>query len=538
MEYDTLLPPEKYISEFERLYESIEAHDFTDHYSKTTDMTIAICSRLKYFYIFHYRELTVDEIISLFDLLAIYYNRLPLYDNDNPDEYLYNKHDIACQRRSSFSSVGLGYIDWRYQLDIRGLYPIRPKQYIALKRELVRKLSWYNSGITDEGFANDIRRRIAVADRLHINVTNHPLNMLYGMVHTYNTYTADKWDTFRDEVKKYKTVLVTPDELDDRTNWIGVSSPNTTHNLLNGTYKEKDEEHRVYDIISADNVDLFAKYITDKWVPIWKRWEKHPYDKYDCPQRYETNVLESIGDLINEKCAIEITKWTINNGYKELCNYIHPINGISIYPEIYDLIIDVPVDDLEEKYPGDERDTSSFHSTMIVERDHQRRYKRRMDTHKWFRDIKETPFNTVHEFLVLLLDIRAGYLKPLKLIDFSKLHAELEQLSTGSYKNLKEFHRHHKNELEYIIKSPETIIRNNYTKQLSYMNPSIALYVHYILAQNGVFDGVSFYKIFSRYKLHEYRSKRRYDEFKDEKQYRHMAPGNIWEIAREFSDDD
>lgn len=537
MEYVTLLPPEKYISEFERLYESIETHDFTDHYSKTTDMIIAICSRLKYFYIFHYRELTIEETISLFDLLAIYYNRLPLYDNDNPDEYLYNKHDIACQRRSSFSSVGLGYIDWRYQLDIRGLYPIRPKQYIALKRELVRKLSWYDSGITDEGFANDIRRRIEIADRLHIDVTNHPLNMLYGMVHTYNTYTADKWDTFRDEVKKYKTVLVTPDELDDRTDWIGVGSPDMTRNLLDGTYKEKDEEHRLYDIISADNVDLFAKYITDKWVPIWKRWEKHPYDKYDCPQRYETNVLESIGDLINEKCAIEITKWTINNGYKELCNYIHPINGISIYPEIYDLIIDVPVDDLEEKYPGDERDTSSFHSMAIVERDHQLRYKRRMDTHKWFRDIKETPFDTIHEFLVLLLDVRAGYLKPLKSIDFSKLHTELEQLSTGSYKNLKEFHRHHKNELEYLTNSPETIIRNNYTKQLSFMNPSIALYVHYILAQNGVFEGISFYKLFSRYKLHEYRSKHRYEEFKDEKQYHHMAPGNIWEIAREFSDD-
>lgn len=536
MDRFTLLPPEKYISEFERLYDSIEAHDFTDHYSKTTDMTIAICSRLKYFYIFHYRELTIDETISLFNLLAAYYNRLPLYDSANPDEYVYNKHDIACQRRYSFTSVGLGYIDWRFQLDIRGLYPIRPKQYIALKRELVRKLEWYKSGVTYEGFANDIRRRTEIAERLHINATNHPLNMVYGMVHTYTTYTADQWDTFDDDVKKYKTVLVTPDELDNRASWIGIALPDMTRNLLNGSYKEKDEEHKLYDIISADNVELFAKYITNKWVPIWDRWEKHPYNNF--PQRYETNKLESIGDLINEKCAIEIAKWTISNGYKELYNYIHPTNGISIYPEIYDLIIDVPVDDLEEKYPGDERETYSFHSTGITERDHQRRYKKRMEMHKLFQDIEETPFDTIHEFLVLLFDVRVGYLKPLKSFDFRKLHAELEQLSTGSYKNLKEFYRYREgNALEYFISSPETIIRNNYTKQLGLMNPSIALYVHYILAQNGVFEGLSFYKLFARYKLHEYRSKDRFEEFKKYKQYRHMDTGNIWDIAHEFSDD-
>ena len=168
-----LLPSERYISEFERLYESIEAHDYTDHYSKTTDMTIAICSRLKYFYIFHYRELSIEETDQLFDLLTTYYNRLPLYGNatknvmvsqrnysDYPEEYIYNQHDIACQRRSSFIAVGFGYIDWRFQLDIRGLYPIRTKQYIALKREIARKLNDRCSPLSHEGFANDIRRRI------------------------------------------------------------------------------------------------------------------------------------------------------------------------------------------------------------------------------------------------------------------------------------------------------------------------------------------------------------------------------------------
>jgi hypothetical protein len=118
------------------------------------------------------------------------------------------------------------------------------------------------------------------------------------------------------------------------------------------------------------------------------------------------------------------------------------------------------------------------------------------------------------------------------------LHAELEQLSTGSYKNLKEFHKYRDgNELEYLIDSPENIIRRNYMKQLCYMNPSIALYVHYVLAQNGVFEGISFHRIFSRYKLHEYRSKHRYEEFKDGARYHRMSPGNIWEKAHEFSDD-
>ena len=536
MDFPTLLPPERYIVELECLYESIEAHDYTDRYSKTTDMTIAICSRLKYFYIFHYRELTVDETMSLFNLLAIYYNRLPLYDNDNPDEYLYNKHDIACQRRATFSSVGLGYIDWRYQLDIRGLYPIRTKQYIALKRELVRKLSWYKSGITYEGFANDIRRRMEIADRLHINATNHPLNMLYEKAHKYDVYTADQWDTFSDGVKEYKTILVTPDELDNRTEWIGIASPDKARDLLNGTYKESDEEHKLYDVISADNVDAFAKYIVEKWVPIWDRWEKHPYDRYDCPQRDETNVLESIGDLINEKCAIEITKWAINNGYKELYNYIHPINGISIYPEIYDIIVDVPVDDLHEKYQEDERYTDSFHSMAIVDREYQRSHKPPTDEQSC--DSKEAPFDTIHDFLALLSYVREGYLKPLKSFNFGKLHIELKQLSTGPYKNLKEFYTcRDENRLKYLISSPETIIRNNCTKQLALMNSSIALYVHYILSQNGVFEGLSFDKIFSRYQLHERRSEERYERLKAEKQYSHMCLGKIWKIAYEFSDD-
>lgn len=529
MDFPTLLPPEKYIAELECLYESIEAHDYTDRYSKTTDMTIAICSRLKYFYIFHYRELTVDEIISLFDLLAVYYNRLPLYDNDNPDEYLYNKHDIACQRRYSFSCVGLGYIDWRYQLDIRGLYPIRPKQYIALKRELVRKLAWYKSGITYEGFANDVRRRMEIADKLHIAVTNHPLNMLYKKVYICDTYTADQWDTFDDKVKKYKTILVTPDELDKRTEWIGIASPDKTRDLLNGSYKESNEEHKLYDVISADNVDAFAKYIAEKCVPIWNLWRKNSYDYW--PRRKDTNKLESIGDLINEKCAIEITKWTINNGYKELCNYIHPTNGISIYPAIYDIIIDVPMDDLHKKFGGDERDTSSFHSMAIVECDYQRRHEQHVDS-------KEAPFDTIHDFLALLSYVREGYLKPLKSFDFGKLHTELKQLSTGPYKNLKEFYTcRDENRLKYLISSPETIIRNNCTKQLALMNSSIALYVHYILSQNGVFEGLSFDKLFSRYQLHEHRSEERYEQFKADKQYSHMCSGDIWSIAHEFSDD-
>ena len=101
MNYPTLLPPERYIAEFEQLYESIEAHDYTDRYSKTTDMTIAICSRLKYFYIFHYRELSLDETDQLFALLAVYYNRLPLYGNGTKNTISTQYNDNPCRQMAA-----------------------------------------------------------------------------------------------------------------------------------------------------------------------------------------------------------------------------------------------------------------------------------------------------------------------------------------------------------------------------------------------------------------------------------------------------
>lgn len=520
MDYLTLLPPERYITEFERLYESIEAHDYTDRYSKTTDMTIAICSRLKYFYIFHYRELSLDETDQLFDLLAIYYKRLPLYGNDtkntmdtkhNDDlkEYIYNQHDIACQRRTSFASLGFGYIDWRFQLDIRGLYPIRTRQYIALKREIAKKLSERCSPLTQEGFANDIRRRIEITKRLDKD-PDHPLNRIY--VHHSNKYTCtiDQLASI-DESERSKYHIIEPGEIDNRATWFGAPNIHLTEAMIRGDYRAQ-EGYNLYDIIARDDVDAFANYIERKWVPIWNKWEHPEHDKHWKIDRCDADELDAIGDRINETRAIGITKWAIANGHKVLYSHIHPHGGVCLYREIYDLVADLPIYELWTGENIEERDLPSFHSTAVIRTIFERnidKYRKRVG--KSYSPGKPDPIKSFEWLEHTLIWVRSGVLSALDTVDYKQLHKDLLSITNGDYKSLSCYTRTKFSNGDYkligfkfdpLIADPFTIIRLPYTQQLGFMSASIALYVHHKLVINGVLDGVSLYKAYARYRLH------------------------------------
>ena len=548
MDYFTLLPSERYISEFERLYESIEAHDYTDRYSKTTDMTIAVCSRLKYFYIFHYRELSLDETDQLFALLATYYKRLPLYGNaiedstrsikatgypkdddrydhrynDDPEEYIYNQHDIACQRRSSFSTIGFGYTDWRFQLDIRGLYPIRTKQYVALKREIAKKLRDRSSPLTHEGFANDIRRRMETAKRLG-KEPDHPLNRFYGMYCNECARTIDQLATI-DESERHKYQLIEPGEIDNHAKWFAVPNIPLTEAMIRGDYRAQ-EGHNIYDIIANDDVSAFAEYIERKWVPIWSTWKDPARDKHWEIDREDADELDAIGDRINETRAINITKWAINNGHKILYSHIHPHGGICLYLEIYELVADLPVCDLWTGEFLEERDLQDFHSTAVIRTIFERFVvSRREKVGGFYSPGKPDPIKSVEWLDRTLIWVRSGVLSALNTIDYKKLNEDLLTITNGDYKRLSWYTRtKYSNggdklvgfEFDSLIADPFTIIRLPYTQQLGFMSASIALYVHYKLALNGVLDGVSLYKAYARYRLH-------YKHERDRANYNHF----------------
>ena len=520
MNYPTLLPPERYIAEFEQLYESIEAHDYTDRYSKTTDMTIAICSRLKYFYIFHYRELSLDETDQLFALLAVYYNRLPLYGNgtkntistqynDNPDEYIYNQHDIACQRRTSFSLIGFGYTDWRFQLDIRGLYPIRTKQYVALKREIAKKLRDRSSPLTHEGFANDIRRRIEIAKRLG-KEPDHPLNRFYKYHSNKYACTIDQLESI-DESERSKYHIIEPGEIDNHADWFAVPNIPLTEAMIRGDYRAQ-EGHNLYDIIANDDVDAFAEYIERKWVPIWSKWKHIAYDKQRKIERWDADELDAIGDRINETRAINITKWAIANGHKILYSHIHPSSGVCLYPEIYELVVDLPIHKLWTGEFLEERGLSDFHSIAVMRSIFERSVNNdREDIGEFCSPGKPYPIKSVEWFEHILIWVRNGVLSALNTVDYKKLNEDLLSITNGDYKRLHWYIRtkysNRNKELigfrfDSLIADPFTIIRLPYTQQLGYMSASIALYVHHKLAINGVLDGVSLYKAYARYRLH------------------------------------
>ena len=552
MEYDTLLPPEKYITEFEQLYESIEAHDYTDRYSKTTDMTIAICSRLKYFYIFHYRELSLDETDQLFNLLAVYYKRLPLYGNvtedmteesarntkatgypkdddrygycfkDDPDEYIYNQHDIACQRRTSFSLVGFGYIDWRFQMDIRGLYPIRTKQYVALKREIAKKLRDRNSQLTHEVFANDIRRRMETAKRLG-KEPEHPLNRFYDMRSNEYACTIDQLESI-DESERHDYYIIEPGEIDNHAKWFGAPNIPLTEAMIRGDYREQ-EGYNLYDIIANDNVDAFAEYIERKWVPIWSEWKNPARDKHWKIERWDADELEAIGDRINETRAIGITKWAIANGHKILYSHIHPNGGVCLYPEIYELVADLPVCDLWTGEFLEERDLQGFHSTTIMRTIFERSVDEDRERVGGFHSPgKPNPIKSVEWLKHTLIWVRSGVLSALDTVDYKELNKDLLSITNGDYKRLHWYTRTKFFNGDYqlvgfkfdpLIADPSTIIRLPYTQQLCFMSASIALYVRHKLVINGVLDGVSLYKAYERYRLHRKhkRDRRKHNHF-------------------------
>ncbi len=559
----TLLPPERYIAEFESLYESIEAHDYTDRYSKTTDMTIAICSRLKYFYIFHYRELSIDETDQLFALLSIYYNRLPLYgnatknvmvsqqdDGDHPNEYIYNQHDIACQRRSSFASFGFGYIDWRFQLDIRGLYPIRTKQYVALKREIAKKLVDRCSPLTHEGFVNDIRRRIEIAKRLNKN-PDHPLNQFYDIHSNDLACTIDQLTTI-DESERQKYRIIEPEEIDNRAKWFGAPNIPLTEAMIRGNYSTQ-EGYNLYDIIANDDTTAFAAYIERKWVPIWSTWKDPVYDKHWKLEREDADELDAIGDRINETRAINITKWAIANGHKILYSHIHPHGGVCLYPEIYELVADLPIYELWTGETLEERDLQGFHGTAVIRTIFERSIDRdRKRVGNSYSPKKPPQIESFEWFKHTLVWVRSGVLSALNTVDYKQLNKDLMSITNGKYKRLSWYTRRKRYIDDYqligfrfdpLIADPFTIIRLPYTEQPGFMSASIALYVRHKLAINGVLDGVSLYKAYARYHLH-YQHKRdrhaynRFLYYDCEYYYDHDRYEEVKEPSDYYSDDD
>lgn len=173
---------ESYIEAFRDFHLNIAEGDFHDDYPETAEMTLAICSGLKYHYFYNYRKLTIDQTVQLIRAFSKRCAQLENYKDVLSRQYSLSR--LLIMGRHGYDGNDLPFTEWLLLCHMCGLIDLDSEK-IRIIQQTFAYLNTHamRTCITLKMLDNDIVRRKALQSRLAesgmlVNRIDH-FNVLY-----------------------------------------------------------------------------------------------------------------------------------------------------------------------------------------------------------------------------------------------------------------------------------------------------------------------------------------------------------------------
>ena len=155
-----------YADAFREFRMNIAENDFHDDYPETAEMTLAICSGLRYHYIRNYRSLSANQSIQLIETFAKRCAKLEDY-NDILDEYIYGKSESMIMHAHWFDETNPDFDEWILLCYAYGLIALTPGWQRNICMNIANRNRWVKRNtIQLKLLDRDIKRRNELQQKL------------------------------------------------------------------------------------------------------------------------------------------------------------------------------------------------------------------------------------------------------------------------------------------------------------------------------------------------------------------------------------
>ena len=267
---------------------NISENDFHDDYPSTREMTIAICSGLRYRFIYHHRELTVDQTVQLIETFAKRVVELDKYKKHRYDNSNYTTQGMITHTYVA-SNLSCGYVDWMLLCHMYGLLELSPEQKDGIQKGFANKNRYaVRNTIQLKRLQKEINKRIAVQNRLK------EAGSLVNSIDEFN------------HIYKYLNIPSVDIKTGDTSYKIAIDS------YYDGQVDERLGTDTIYEWILDDNLERFQEWYSNDGLNMY-RSDYHGTDK-------TRKFIEDIAEHILRSSATNIIRFIIMNRVPEFLN--------------------------------------------------------------------------------------------------------------------------------------------------------------------------------------------------------------------------
>ena len=446
-----------YIDAYREFRINMEENDFHDDYPETAEMTLAICSGLRYHYIRDYRSLTADQSIQLIETFAKRCAKLEDYRH-TLNECLYSPESMIMHEHW-FDNMDPVFNEWLLLCHAYGLITLKYERQRNIYMTFAYRNTWLKRNtIRLKAIDKDIKRRSELQQKL--SDMGKLVNKLDEFNHIYKFTNIPSIDIKTGE-RSYKYVI---------------------DSYYDGHVDERLGTDTIYEWILNDDVNRFQQWYNDG--------ELREYDNVQRGKYKNLKYREDIADHILASNAVKIIRFIIMNDIHE---FLDDIDGgwASMDPWRK------PVNDLEcfrllqERFKEEHNDViaefvnSESVDYLIVSRVY--RHIRPEIAEAIYQEISEISVRlcgTVDIYLCLYVAVemaKFGHIGPIESLDWEAVTKTLSDINSYTVKN------------KYVTAKVAQLIRPRYDlislhrDCLAFgMNPSTAVYIHNLFSENGL----------------------------------------------------
>ena len=446
-----------YTEAFREFRLNVAENDFYDDYPETTDMTLAICSGLRYHYIREYRSMTSVQSIQLIETFAKRCTKLEQYKY-TLNSYLYSPESMITHTHWSDNS-NPGFDEWLLLCYAYGLITLTYEQQRSIYRDLAYRNTWVKRNtIQLKVIDKDIKRRNELQQKLidmgklvnkidefnHIyKYTNIPSIDLKTGERSYK-YTIDTYYDGRvDERLGTDTIYewILNDDIDRFQQWYNDGGLQGYNNVPRSKDKSIEYRENIAAHIVASNAAKIIHYIIMNHLPEFLDEIDGMWALMD-PWRYPVNNPECfrlLQEYFTKEHAGIIAKF-VDSGYDDyiMVGYVYRF----IRPEIAEAI---------------------YHEIM---------------------EISSRIYGTDDIYLHLYVAIemaKFGHIGPIESLDWEAVTKTLSDENSYTLKN-----RYAVVKMAQLIRPRYALISEHSNRLPFGMNPSTAVYIHNLFSENGL----------------------------------------------------
>ena len=448
-----------YTDAFREFRMNIAENDFHDNYPETAEMTLAICSGLRYHYMRNYRSLTPEQSIQLIETFSKRCVKLKDYKN-MIDRYTYTPRRMIMNKHW-LDDKGTGFNEWLLLCYMYGLIDPTHERKVEIQWSFAYMNTWAKRNtIQLKLLDRDIRRRIEIQQKL--SDSDKLVNRIDEFNHLFKYLHIPSVDLTTGDIS-YKYVI---------------------DSYYDEQVDEKLGTDTVYEWILNDDVNRFQQWYVNGGLNIYSNSPRSKDKTIEFRMSIATHILSSN--------AVKITRYIIMNRIPEFLNEIHgmwalmdpwryPVND----PECFRL--------LQECFKEKHKKAISLYlnnnaTNTGVLPEYVYRFIKPEIAMAIFNEMVDIytqltgESNTCFGIFVAISIAKYGHIEPVESLDWEAITRTLSDKSSYTLK-----HRYYISTGVCRLIQPRCNLINNHHDCLPFgMNPSTAVYIHDLFAENGL----------------------------------------------------